>query len=63
MAHFLRLIHPKLEYQMGLSKKVHMIEALRDVQTQEEDTSFMDPSFKEVRESSTLLPSVVHTVA
>jgi hypothetical protein len=32
VAHFLKLIHPKLQYQIGLSKKVHMIEALRDVQ-------------------------------
>lgn len=26
---FLRLIHPKLEYQVGLARKVQLIEALK----------------------------------
>lgn len=29
VAHVLRLIHPKLEYQLNLAKKVHLAEALK----------------------------------
>mmetsp|Transcript_38791 Transcript_38791/g.74315 ORF Transcript_38791/g.74315 Transcript_38791/m.74315 type:complete len:719 (+) Transcript_38791:332-2488(+) len=52
VAHFCRLMHPKLQYQLGLSKKVKLIEALKEVQMQEDDVNFLDPSYKEILDNA-----------
>lgn len=38
---FLELIHPKLQFQHSLTQQVRMVEPLREVQLQEQDTSFL----------------------
>jgi len=52
VGHFLRLLHPKLEYQQSLSKKMQLIEALKEVRVQEEDISFLYPSYKEILDTA-----------
>lgn len=53
VAHFFRLLHPKLEYQLSLSRKMQLIEALKEVKMQEEDVSFLDPAYKDVLDTAT----------
>merc|ERR1719198_2635681 len=38
---FLELIHPKLAFQHSLTQQVRMVEPLREVQLQEQDTTFL----------------------
>jgi len=49
--HFLRLIQPKLDYQLSLAKQVKLIEALREIKMQEDDVSFLAPEFAAVLEN------------
>ena len=46
VAHVLRLIHPKMEYQTMLAKKVQLIDGLKDLQMQEDDISFLAPEYQ-----------------
>ncbi|XP_064637282.1 Bardet-Biedl syndrome 7 protein homolog isoform X2 [Lineus longissimus] len=46
--HTLQLIHPKLEYQLLLAKKVQLIDALKELQVHENDTSFMSPEYQQI---------------
>ncbi len=50
--HVLSLLYPKVEYQLSLSEKVKLIEALKEVQLQEEDTSFLSKDFKSILDNS-----------
>lgn len=43
----LSLMHPKLEYQLGLSEKVKLIEALKEIEMQEQDVAFMSDEYKD----------------
>ncbi|XP_055938767.1 Bardet-Biedl syndrome 7 protein homolog isoform X3 [Argiope bruennichi] len=46
--HMLRFIHPKLEYQLLLAKKVQVIDALKDLKVHESDLSFLAPEYQEI---------------
>mmetsp|Transcript_628 Transcript_628/g.2088 ORF Transcript_628/g.2088 Transcript_628/m.2088 type:complete len:729 (-) Transcript_628:128-2314(-) len=48
LPHMCRLIDPKLRYQLSLTQKVKLIEALQEMKVQEEDVSFLDPSYSEI---------------
>ena len=48
LPHTLQLIHPKLEYQLLLAKKVQLIDALKELQVHENDISFMTPEYKQI---------------
>ncbi|XP_048774154.1 Bardet-Biedl syndrome 7 protein homolog isoform X3 [Ostrea edulis] len=48
----LNLIHPKLEYQLLLAKKVQLIDGLKELQVHENDTSFMSPEYKQILEDA-----------
>jgi len=47
-AHFLELVHPKLNYQHALTQQVRMVEPLREVQLQEGETKFLHPELQAV---------------
>ncbi|OWF52937.1 Bardet-Biedl syndrome 7 protein homolog isoform X2 [Mizuhopecten yessoensis] len=51
----LNLIHPKLEYQLLLAKKVQLIDALKELQVHENDTSFLSPEYRQILEDSDAL--------
>ncbi|XP_023932485.1 Bardet-Biedl syndrome 7 protein homolog isoform X2 [Lingula anatina] len=48
VAHLLNLIHPKLEYQLVLAKKVQIIDALKELQVHESDTSFLSAEYQQI---------------
>uniref|UniRef100_T1IN54 Bardet-Biedl syndrome 7 protein homolog n=1 Tax=Strigamia maritima TaxID=126957 RepID=T1IN54_STRMM len=50
--HTLHLIHPKLEYQLNLAKKVRLIDALKDLQVHEGDVSFLSPEYREILDNA-----------
>ncbi|GFW53633.1 bardet-Biedl syndrome 7 protein homolog [Trichonephila clavipes] len=50
--HMLRFIHPKLEYQLLLAKKVQVIDALKDLKVHESDLSFLAPEYQEILNSA-----------
>lgn len=50
--HTLHLIHPKLEYQLLLAKKVQLIDALKELQMHENDISFLAPEYKQILDES-----------
>uniref|UniRef100_A0A8C9FQM8 Bardet-Biedl syndrome 7 n=1 Tax=Pavo cristatus TaxID=9049 RepID=A0A8C9FQM8_PAVCR len=50
--HTLKLIHPKLEYQQLLAKKVHLIDALRELQVQEGNVDFLVPEYRSILEEA-----------
>ncbi|ESP04393.1 hypothetical protein LOTGIDRAFT_223884 [Lottia gigantea] len=50
--HTLGLIHPKLEYQLLLAKKVQLIDALKELQVHENDTSFLSPEYQQILEEA-----------
>ncbi|BFZ14686.1 hypothetical protein BsWGS_17726 [Bradybaena similaris] len=52
IAHTLRMLHPKLEYQLLLAKKVQLIDALKELQINETDLSFMSPEYQQILENS-----------
>jgi len=45
---FLELIHPKLAFQHSLTQQVRMVEPLREVQLQEQETKFLAPELQMV---------------
>ncbi|PNJ84009.1 BBS7 isoform 6, partial [Pongo abelii] len=45
VTHTLKLIHPKLEYQLLLAKKVQLIDALKELQIHERNTNFLIPEY------------------
>ncbi|XP_054419498.1 Bardet-Biedl syndrome 7 protein isoform X1 [Pteronotus mesoamericanus] len=46
--HTLELIHPKLEYQLLLAKKVQLIDALKELQVHEGNTNFLIPEYRRI---------------
>ncbi|XP_076319589.1 BBSome complex member BBS7-like isoform X2 [Tachypleus tridentatus] len=50
--HTLNLIHPKLEEQLLLAKKVQLIEALKDLQLHEHDTSALTPEYQDILDNA-----------
>ncbi|KAK6172249.1 hypothetical protein SNE40_015952 [Patella caerulea] len=53
--HTLGLIHPKLEYQLLLAKKVQLIDALKELQVHEADTNFLSPEYQQILEEADAL--------
>nr|DBA28922.1 TPA: hypothetical protein GDO54_009206 [Pyxicephalus adspersus] len=52
VGHTLRMIHPKLEYQLLLAKKVHLIDALKELQVHEGNTDFLIPEYRLILEEA-----------
>ncbi|XP_031571614.1 Bardet-Biedl syndrome 7 protein-like [Actinia tenebrosa] len=52
VVHTLNLIHPKLEYQLLLAKKVQLIDALKELQVHENDLSFFAPEYQSILEEA-----------
>jgi len=50
---FLELIHPKLAFQHSLTQQVRMVEPLREVQLQENDTKFLAQELQQVLQRAT----------
>jgi Bardet-Biedl syndrome 7 protein len=50
-ANVLQLLHPKLQYQLSLSEKVKLIDALKEIEMQEQDVSFLSEQYKEILEN------------
>ncbi|XP_074129907.1 BBSome complex member BBS7 isoform X2 [Sminthopsis crassicaudata] len=50
--HTLKLIHPKLEYQLLLAKKVQLIDALKELQVHEGNTDFLIPEYRCILEEA-----------
>ncbi|XP_072170884.1 BBSome complex member BBS7-like [Diadema setosum] len=48
VANTLRRIHPKLEYQLLLAKKVQLVDALKELQIHEGDLEFMSPEYRQI---------------
>ncbi|XP_070391048.1 BBSome complex member BBS7-like isoform X2 [Dermacentor albipictus] len=48
IAHTLRMIHPKLEYQLILAKKVQLVEALKDLKVYEGNADCLAPEYQEI---------------
>lgn len=44
----LQLLHEKLEYQLGLSEKVKLIDALKEIEMQEQDVNFLAQDYRDV---------------
>ncbi|XP_022086868.1 Bardet-Biedl syndrome 7 protein homolog [Acanthaster planci] len=44
----LRRLHPKLEYQLLLAKKVQLIDALKELQIHEGDLEFLSPEYRQI---------------
>ncbi|XP_048827150.1 Bardet-Biedl syndrome 7 protein [Brienomyrus brachyistius] len=53
--HTLRMIHPKLEYQLLLAKKVQLIDALKELQVHEGNAEFLIPEYRNILEESAQL--------
>lgn len=52
IVHILNLIHPKLEYQLVLAKKVQLIDALKDLTVHEGNSDFLAPEYKAILENA-----------
>lgn len=50
--HTLKLIHPKLEYQLLLAKKVQLIDALKELQVHEGNTDFLISEYRCILEEA-----------
>ncbi|XP_072857803.2 BBSome complex member BBS7 isoform X2 [Pogona vitticeps] len=50
--HTLKLIHPKLEYQLMLAKKVELIDALKELQAHEGNMDFLIPEYRSILEEA-----------
>lgn len=50
--HTLQMIHPRLEYQLLLAKKVQLIDGLRELAVNESDLTFMSPEYQNILENA-----------
>nr|KAG5699637.1 hypothetical protein BaRGS_005085 [Batillaria attramentaria] len=50
--HTLALIHPRLEYQLLLAKKVQLIDGLKELQVNENDLTFLSPEYQQILEDA-----------
>ncbi|XP_047143361.1 Bardet-Biedl syndrome 7 protein homolog [Hydra vulgaris] len=48
-------LHPKLEHQLLLAKQVQLIDGLKELQTNESDTSFMSNEYNEILNNADML--------
>ncbi|XP_042193764.1 Bardet-Biedl syndrome 7 protein isoform X1 [Callorhinchus milii] len=56
VGHTLKLIHPKLEFQLLLAKKVQLIDALKELRVHEGNVDFLIPEYRSIlEEADTLL--------
>ncbi|XP_052005898.1 Bardet-Biedl syndrome 7 protein isoform X2 [Xyrauchen texanus] len=55
VSHTLRMIHPKLEYQLILAKKVQLIDALKELQVHEGNADFLIPEYRSIMDESAQL--------
>ncbi|XP_006629230.1 Bardet-Biedl syndrome 7 protein isoform X1 [Lepisosteus oculatus] len=53
--HTLKMIHPKLEYQLLLAKKVQLIDALKELQVHEGNVDFLIPEYRSILEEASRL--------
>ncbi|CAL8354731.1 unnamed protein product [Merluccius merluccius] len=52
VSHTLRMIHPKLQYQLLLAKKVQLIDALKELQVHEGTADFLIPEYRSILDES-----------
>ncbi|KAF6731593.1 Bardet-Biedl syndrome 7-like protein [Oryzias melastigma] len=52
VSHTLRMIHPKLEFQLLLAKKVQLVDALRELQVHEGNANFLIPEYRSILDES-----------
>ncbi|XP_012687719.1 Bardet-Biedl syndrome 7 protein [Clupea harengus] len=52
VSHTLTMIHPKLEYQLLLAKKVQLIDALKELQVHEGNADFLIPEYHSILDES-----------
>eukprot|EP00066_Takifugu_rubripes_P020021 XP_011609287.1 PREDICTED: Bardet-Biedl syndrome 7 protein [Takifugu rubripes] len=50
--HTLKMIHPKLEYQLLLARKVQLIDALKELQVHEGNADFLIPEYRNILDES-----------
>ncbi|RXN26856.1 Bardet-Biedl syndrome 7 [Labeo rohita] len=55
VSHTLQMIHPKLEYQLILAKKVQLIDALKELQVHEGNADFLIPEYRSILDESAQL--------
>nr|CAD7410633.1 unnamed protein product [Timema poppensis] len=55
IAHTLKLLHPKLEAQLELAKKITLLEALKELEAHEGDSSCLIPEYRDILEKEKLL--------
>ncbi|XP_036424690.1 Bardet-Biedl syndrome 7 protein [Colossoma macropomum] len=55
VSHTLKMIHPKLEYQLLLAKKVQLIDALKELQVHEGNADFLIPEYRSILDESARL--------
>ncbi|KAK7922193.1 hypothetical protein WMY93_009095 [Mugilogobius chulae] len=52
VSHTLRMIHPKLEYQLLLARKVQLIDALKELEVHEGNADFLIPEYRSILDES-----------
>ncbi|XP_037637159.1 Bardet-Biedl syndrome 7 protein isoform X1 [Sebastes umbrosus] len=52
VSHTLKMIHPKLEYQLLLARKVQLIDALKELQVHEGNADFLIPEYRNILDES-----------
>ncbi|KAK5896675.1 hypothetical protein CesoFtcFv8_009813 [Champsocephalus esox] len=52
VSHTLKMIHPKLEYQLMLARKVQLIDALKELQVHEGTADFLIPEYRNILDES-----------
>ncbi|CAL9706501.1 unnamed protein product [Knipowitschia caucasica] len=55
VSHTLQMIHPKLEYQLTLARKVQLIDALKELQVHEGNADFLIPEYRSILDQSASL--------
>uniref|UniRef100_A0A8D3DIY0 Bardet-Biedl syndrome 7 n=1 Tax=Scophthalmus maximus TaxID=52904 RepID=A0A8D3DIY0_SCOMX len=52
VSHTLKMIHPKLEHQLLLARKVQLIDALKELQVHEGNADFLIPEYRNILDDS-----------
>ncbi|XP_068440993.1 Bardet-Biedl syndrome 7 protein isoform X2 [Clinocottus analis] len=52
VSHTLKMIHPKLEYQLLLARKVQLTDALKELQVHEGNADFLIPEYRNILDES-----------
>jgi Bardet-Biedl syndrome 7 protein len=53
VAHFCKIVHPKLLYQLNLTGQSALIEGLKEIRMQEDDLSFLSDEYRAILEEET----------